>query len=116
MKCPNCFTLNTAADEVCYTCRTPLRSQRGWGGDDSPNATPGWAYIFAGLCGIIPVVGLGGCVPVAVGFGGASMCLGLSRWRRVPALVRVLGCVTITGVAWIAFIMVLSVFLQYAKK
>jgi hypothetical protein len=107
MKCPNCFSLNTAEDDVCYTCKTPLRQQRGWGGDQSPSATPGWAYVFAGLCGLIPIVALGGCVPVAVGIGGASTCLGLSRLRRLPGAVRVIGCIAITGTAWVVFAAVL---------
>jgi hypothetical protein len=103
MKCPNCFTLNTAADEVCYTCKTPLRGSRGWGGDNSPSAAPGWSYVFAGLCGLIPIVALGGCVPVLLGFGGGGMCLGLARMRTVPGFLRVIGCVVITAACWLLF-------------
>jgi hypothetical protein len=104
MTCPNCHIINTVRDVRCYGCGEPLQGYRGWGGDEgTPNAIPGWAYIFCGLCLLMPVIALGGCAPILLGVGGSSLCAGLARWRVIPAILRVLGCVFITGCAWILF-------------
>jgi hypothetical protein len=97
MKCTHCHALNTASDITCFGCGAPLAAQR------QGTATPGWAYVFAVICGLIPVVALGGCVPVALGIGGASGCLQVARTRSIPGVLRVGLCVGITFVCWVVF-------------
>jgi hypothetical protein len=97
MKCTHCLALNTSGDTTCFGCGAPLAVQR------QATATPGWAYVFAVACGLIPVVALGGCVPVALGIGGASGCLQVSRSRSIPGALRVGMCVGITFICWVLF-------------
>lgn len=116
MKCPKCFALNLETDKSCYGCGASLAGG-GWNAaSGSWNDTPGWAYVFASLCGAIPVVALGGCVPALLGFGGGSMCLGLARWRALPVVLRVLGCILITGGAWILFVALVAATMRVMKK
>jgi hypothetical protein len=64
---------------------------------------PWWGIIFAIACGIIPVVSLGGAIPAIIGFGGASICLGVAKWRDLPSSLRVGICVFVTIAAWMVF-------------
>ncbi len=65
---------------------------------------PAWAWIFAVLCGAIPLVTLGGAIPAAIGFGGAGGCIGLARNPELNVAVRVIGCIAITAVCWLLFV------------
>jgi hypothetical protein len=87
----------------------PLGRPGGWGygGAGGTSATPGWGYFFAGACGQIPIVTLGGCVPAAIGFSGAGVCLQLARASSMPTALRVAGCLVVTFGAWL----LLAVFL-----
>ena len=62
---------------------------------------PAWAWIFAVLCGAIPLVTLGGAIPAAIGFGGAGGCIGLARNPELNVAARVIGCIAITAVCWL---------------
>jgi hypothetical protein len=77
------------------------------GGREEKAATsksiPGWAWLFIVACGAIPIVSLGGCVPGAIGAGGAFGCAAVARWQEVPAALRVVICIVITGVSWLLF-------------
>lgn len=61
---------------------------------------PAWAWIFAALCGAIPLATFGGAIPAAIGFGGAGGCIGLARNTDLNIGVRVLGCIAITVACW----------------
>jgi hypothetical protein len=102
MKCPRCYALFAPGDTHCVTCggsaAVALRAGQGIGAQ-----TPGWAYLFAVMCGLIPVVALGGIIPMALGFGGAGSCLALSRMTSVPLILRILGCIGITIASWFLF-------------
>jgi hypothetical protein len=94
MKCNRCWTVNAANDVTCVGCGQPLMRP--------PAEIPQWAYLFAVLCGIIPVLTLGGAIPVAVGVGGAGGCIKVARSGSMPLAVRVLLCLVITAGCWIA--------------
>ncbi len=94
MKCNRCWTVNAATDAACVSCGLPLQRP--------PAEIPQWAYLFAVLCGIIPVLTLGGAVPVMVGVGGAGGCLKVARSGSLPLGVRVLLCLVITAGCWLA--------------
>jgi len=112
MKCSRCLALNMATDTTCFRCGSSLQQQRkAWSAAD----TPGWAYCFAVACGIIPIISLGGCVPVAVGLGGAGGCLQLARSHSLPVVLRVLGCVGITAVSWVIFGLLVIAVAQMAR-
>lgn len=61
---------------------------------------PGWAWLFCGGCLAIPVVTLGGAVPVLLGLGGASLCNTVARKDGMAVGARVALCATITLIAW----------------
>ena len=95
MKCPSCGTLLTGKEPVCLTCGAPVRAST------AAIPVPGWAYIFAVACAIIPVVTLGGLIPAVVGLGGASACVKVSSSGSIPGALRLLICVGITLGCWL---------------
>jgi hypothetical protein len=103
MKCPRCYALNSSSDTNCFGCGVSLEAAL-----LARQPTPQWAYLFAIACGIIPVVALGGLIPIILGIGGASSCLGLARAHSVPAVLRVFGCVAITAGAWFLFLLLFA--------
>src|SRR5262245_2173456 len=94
MKCPNCFAMVAASDVVCYGCKTPIRV---------PVETPGWAYLFAIGCGVMPFLTLGGLVPALLGIGSAGMCMGTAKATSLPEWFRLAVCALIAGCAWVLF-------------
>jgi len=74
---------------------------------------PAWGYVFAGACGILPVLTLGGAIPGAVGFGGAAACIGISRDQSKSVGVRVAICIAIAVACWL---IVGAVALFFANK
>ena len=74
---------------------------------------PVWGYVFAGVCGILPILTLGGAIPGAVGFGGAAACIGISRDQSKSVGTRVAICLTIAVVCWLV---VGAVFFLMANK
>ncbi|MBU1145382.1 MAG: hypothetical protein KJ971_05965 [Firmicutes bacterium] len=58
----------------------------------------GWVFISA--CFAIPIVALGGLVPTLIGLGGAIFCARLSGSPYINPIIKFLGCVAITGLAW----------------
>lgn len=69
---------------------------------------PGWAWLFAVACGIIPVLTLGGAIPAAIGVGGAVGCVGVARNPSMPLGGRVALCVAITVGCWVLVIVLLG--------
>jgi hypothetical protein len=63
---------------------------------------PAWGYVFAGACGILPVLTVGGAIPGAVGFGGAAACISISRDPSKSVAARVAICAAIAVVCWLA--------------
>jgi hypothetical protein len=43
-------------------------------GSSAPRELPRWSWIFFVLCGAIPVITLGGVIPVLIGVGGIAAC------------------------------------------
>lgn len=66
-------------------------------------AIPAWAWIFVVACGIIPVLALGGAIPMALGFGGGAGCVAIARNPTSPIAVRVSICIGITIACWALF-------------
>ena len=98
MKCTSCRTILGATETVCVVCGAPVRR-------DTKKSTvvPGWAYFFAVACGAIPVISLGGFVPVLLGVGGASACVKVSSSESLPGALRLLSCIGITIGCWFLF-------------
>ncbi|MCL2253177.1 MAG: hypothetical protein FWC09_01910 [Lachnospiraceae bacterium] len=63
-------------------------------------ARPAWAIVFAILCFAIPVVSLGGAIPIVLGFAGAALCVTVSK-SSLSMAVRLILCILITVVAWV---------------
>lgn len=76
---------------------------------------PGWAWVFAVACGVIPVLTLGGAIPGAIGFGGAAGCVGVARDDSRSLGVRVGICTGITLACWILFVAVAGSILFFNK-
>ena len=43
--------------------------------------TPWWVWLFAVICGVIPVLAVGGAIPMMIGIGGASLCFAIIALR-----------------------------------
>jgi hypothetical protein len=65
-----------------------------------PQSLPMWSWIFMILCCIIPVITLGGALPVLIGFGGAFACakIGKSHIKKISA--KVLLSFTVLLISW----------------
>lgn len=61
---------------------------------------PAWVLVFAILCALIPIISLGGAIPVLFGLGGISLCVITSK-SSLPSAIRVILCTVITLAAWI---------------
>jgi len=102
-----------ATDATCFKCGALLRGQRS---GRSAVDTPAWGYVFAVACGIIPIISLGGCVPVAVGLGGAGGCLQMARSHSIPVALRVVACLVITAVSWVIFGLLVLAIAEMANR
>ena len=76
-------------------------------------ARPAWVLVFAVLCILLPIVNLGGFIPVVLGLVGMGACVALSR-KDMKTVPKVLLCVAITLAAWgawLLFAVLLNLFL-----
>jgi hypothetical protein len=62
--------------------------------------TPGWVWIFVILCAAIPVLALGGGIPVVLGMLGSLYCLRTAVSPHVTPWLKPLICFGITLAAW----------------
>lgn len=109
MKCPGCMSLVCDIDDVCACCRTYLVPARRRAARERAIAeTAPWAYLFAAMCAIIPVLTFGGAIPVGIGLGGAFACLGVARAEGVSNSLRFVVGLMITAACW-AIILTLAV-------
>jgi hypothetical protein len=92
-------------DTVCVGCGRQMVRQI---------VTPGWSYLFAGACGLIPVLSLGGIIPITIGLTGLSGCLGVAR-TAWPVSLRLLACLGITLVCWVLFILMIGAILAEVR-
>ena len=76
---------------------------------------PSWAKLFAFACGIIPLLTLGGAIPTAIGFGGASSCLAVARNPQMDLGTRLLLCAAITGGCWMSVFVVIGAFMRVLR-
>src|SRR5947208_10871853 len=106
MKCPRCYALNSSADLACSGCGVSLDAVR-----RAAAPVPAWAYLFAGACGLIPIVALGGLIPIILGVGGAGSCMTIARSTSVPGVLRFFGCVLVTGFSWALFLLMVGAFI-----
>lgn len=71
-------------------------------GGEAPPEVPRWGWGFVLACAIIPVLTVGGLVPVVIGLAGATSCYRLARDRTVPPRSRMRRCAAITAACWAA--------------
>jgi hypothetical protein len=64
---------------------------------------PGWAWVFMIASALIPVISLGGALPAAIGVGGVSGTVSLSRYNRWSVALRASACAALTVACWSAF-------------
>jgi hypothetical protein len=69
---------------------------------------PKWAWIFIAACFAIPVVALGGALPVLIGVGGAYLCVVIARRPGMRAAVSIGLAAGVTVVSWALFILVIA--------
>ena len=94
--------------EYCPQCKTKNpNSKVGTFGQ-----VPAWGWIFVAGCGAIPLVTLGGAIPVVIGLGAAGACASIAKRPDWTIIGRVAACGAITTAAWIA----LLIFLILAGK
>jgi hypothetical protein len=68
----------------------------------APAEVPRWGWGFVLACAIIPVLTVGGLVPVVIGVAGATSCYRTSRDESIPPRSRMLRCAGITTACWAA--------------
>jgi len=66
-----------------------------------------WSWIFVGLCLLIPIVALGGILPVIFGIYGAMLCVQTSTNPRMKVATKILLNTLITAFAWFWLLFVL---------
>jgi hypothetical protein len=62
----------------------------------------GWIFVFACFC----IICLGGALPAMIGFIGAMACAKISRMGRKGTAFKVLCCLGVTIVCWVAMLIV----------
>ncbi len=62
--------------------------------------SPKWAWIFFILCLAIPVVSLGGALPVMLGIAGAFVCARICASQNMKTGAKVICCILVTLLAW----------------
>ena len=115
MKCSRCYALFAPGETSCIACGESLAVANRAAGLGATQ-TPAWAYLFAAACGLIPIVALGGAIPIMLGFGGAGGCMAVARARSVPLVLRVAGCVGITTGCWFLFVVLIAVVVAATAK
>ncbi len=68
---------------------------------------PWWGWIFAVLGIVIPVVSLGGALPVLLGIAAAVSCIRISVQPQMKTAVKAFICFGITVLAWILFLLLI---------
>jgi hypothetical protein len=63
---------------------------------------PPWRYIFYVAIGIIPVLTLGGAIPLAIAGAGITGCRQFATDARQPQGVRMIVCLGIVIACWVA--------------
>ena len=66
-------------------------------------ARPKWVMVFVILCGLVPIITLGGAIPVMIGMGGASACVAISKMETSTGL-KVFLCILVTIASWLALL------------
>ena len=64
---------------------------------------PKWVIVFVIICLLVPVVTIGGAIPALIGFGGAALCVSVSK-SALSTAIRVVLCSFISLAAWILFL------------
>jgi hypothetical protein len=64
---------------------------------------PKWAWAFAGACLLIPLIAVGGALPMLLGIGGAGLCSRIARSSK-PQAQRIGLCALVTFAAWAVFV------------
>ncbi|HEX8319450.1 hypothetical protein [Longimicrobium sp.] len=72
------------------------------GGAVKTSDVPRWGWGFVLACAIIPVLTVGGLVPIVIGVAGATSCYRVSRDGSIPPRGRMLRCAGITTACWAA--------------
>jgi Fas apoptotic inhibitory molecule (FAIM1) len=64
---------------------------------------PSWTWGFVGACVLIPLMSMGGALPVLIGGGGAAACAAIARQEERATGTRVASCVGVTLLCWVLF-------------
>jgi len=67
---------------------------------------PVWGWLFIALNVAIPIVALGGFLPIRLGFLGATYTARISSNTQMNAGMRVLACLGVTAICWIIMLLV----------
>lgn len=61
---------------------------------------PWWAWLFIAICVAVPIVSLGGAVPVLIAALGSMWCIRLSVSPNIKTSLKVLSCFGVSALAW----------------
>lgn len=64
---------------------------------------PAWTWAFVAACAILPILSVGGAVPMAIATGGAYSVVSIARNETKPVDIRMFYCVGVVGFSWVLF-------------
>jgi hypothetical protein len=91
----NLYDYDLAVDGISVTTGRPA---------DRFIPLPRWRWIFIIACWFIPVISLGGIVPLLLGVGGAFACSSIVKTTSMKVGLRVSLCLVTTSLVWVAFL------------
>ena len=89
------FTYDVGIDGKSVTTSKPVMTMA---------PMPGWGWLFVVVCALIPIVAVGGIVPMVLGLAGALACNQIARDGSKDYNTRLLMCAGITVLCWGLFI------------
>lgn len=71
---------------------------------------PWWSWLFFALNLLIPIIAMGGIIPVLLGVGGISLCMGqFQAFHEKKSRQQILCCTGITALMWGLFILTIII-------
>ncbi|MBX7102635.1 MAG: hypothetical protein K1X57_01040 [Gemmataceae bacterium] len=103
--------INRPSRDAVRKSKASLKARKSKGG-----TLPVWSYAFICACGLIPVLTLGGAIPMGIGVGGICGCMGIARKPSMSTGSKVAACVGITIGCWVVFVGFLVAFVMLTNR
>ncbi len=95
---------NSEASSWSYSLSVDYKSTSPKSKKFSVSKPPGWVWGFVAACVLIPIISLGGFVPIGLAASGSLLCYNFSKRAGYDTASRIVGCLMITLLVWGTFI------------